>query len=151
MTDTERQEAPQERRTEQQRSDASDLDTRYGRGARSRRVEKRVLWWLGGVIVVVFAAWVVLVAFDGDNASLEARDVAHTIVDEHTVEVSFSLNVAPGTPTVCAVQALNEAHAIVGWKIVEIPASGERNRVITETVRTSEQSNTGLISRCWLP
>ena len=130
---------------------APDLEERYGRGARSRRLEKRLLWFVGGFIVVVFAAWVVLVAFDGDNASLESRDVAHRIVDEHSVEVSFSLNVAPGTRTLCAVQALNEAHAIVGWKIVEVPPSSERNRVITEVVRTSEQSNTGLISRCWLP
>lgn len=137
--------------TGQRSTSAPDLDARYGRGKRSRRVEKRVLWALGGFIVVIFAAWVVLVAFDGDNASLETRDVAHTIVDEHAVEVSFSLNVAPGTETVCAVQALNEAHAIVGWKIVEVPASTERNRVITEVVKTSEQSNTGLISRCWLP
>jgi hypothetical protein len=137
--------------TEKRPTSAPDLDARYGRGQRSRRLEKRILWSLGGFIVVVFAAWVVLVAFDGDGASLETRDVAHTIVDEHSVEVSFSVNVAPGTPTVCAVQALNEAHAIVGWKIVEVPASNERNRVITEVVRTSEQSNTGLISRCWLP
>lgn len=137
--------------TGQRSTSARDLEARYGRGTRSRRVEKRVLWALGGVIVVIFAAWVVLVAFDGDNATLETRDVAHTIVDEHSVEVSFSLNVAPGTATVCAVQALNEAHAIVGWKIIEVPASTERNRVITEVVKTSEQSNTGLISRCWLP
>lgn len=133
------------------RDHEADLDERYGRDRRSRGVEKRVLWALGGVIAVVFAAWVVLVSFDGSNASLEARDVAHRIVDEHAVEVSFSLNVAPGTATVCALQALNEAHAIVGWKVLEIPPSDERNRVITETVRTSEQSNTGLISRCWLP
>jgi hypothetical protein len=136
--------------TQPGRESASALDDRYGRSPRSRRVERRVLWILGGVIAVVFAAWVVLVSFDGTGATLEARDVAHRIVDEHSVEVSFSLNVAPGTATVCAVQALNEDHAIVGWKILEVPASEQRTRVITQTVRTSEQSNTGLISSCWL-
>lgn len=137
--------------TDTQTAHDADLDARYGRGSRSRRVEKRVLWTLGGIIAVVFGAWVVLVAFDGTNSTLETNDVAHEIIDEHSVRVSFSLNVAPGTETTCAVQALNEDHAIVGWKIVEIPPSEDRNRVITETVRTSQQSNTGLIYRCWLP
>jgi hypothetical protein len=137
--------------TDTQTPQAPDLEARYGRSPRSRGVERRVLWALGGIIAVVFAAWVVLVAFDGTSASLETNDVAHEIIDEHSVRVSFTVNVAPGTETVCAVQALNEDHAIVGWKIVEIPASAERNRVITETVRTSQQSNTGLINTCWLP
>jgi hypothetical protein len=128
-----------------------DLDARYGRGTGSRRIEKRLLWVLGGVIVAISLVWVVLVAFDGTNASLETNDVAHEVLDEHSVRVSFTVNVAPGTETVCAVQALNEDHAIVGWKIVEIPASEDRNRVFTETVRTSQQSNTGLIYSCWLP
>lgn len=130
---------------------APDLDARYGRSSRSKHVEKRVLWTLGGIIAVVFGAWVVLVAFDGSAATLETTDVAHRIVDEHSVDVSFSLNVAPGTATACAVQALNEDHAIVGWKVLEVPPSDQRNRVITENVRTSQQSNTGLIYRCWLP
>lgn len=137
--------------TDTQTAHEPDLDARYGRGTRSRRVEKRVLWSLGSIIAVVFGAWVVLVAFDGTSASLETNDVAHEIIDEHSVRVSFSLNVAPGTETTCAVQALNEDHAIVGWKIVEIPPSDDRNRVITETVLTSQQSNTGLVYSCWLP
>lgn len=137
--------------TDTQTAHESDLDARYGRSTRSRRVENRVLWTLGGIIAVVFGAWVVLVAFDGTSASLETNDVAHEIVDEHSVRVSFSLNVAPGTATTCAVQALNEDHAIVGWKIVEIPPSEDRNRVISETVLTSQQSNTGLVYSCWLP
>jgi hypothetical protein len=38
----------------------------------------------------------------------------------------------------------------VGWKVVDIPASDVATRGITETVRTTEQSVTGLIYRCWL-
>ena len=127
-----------------------ELDARYGRSTRSRRREKRVFWVLGGIIAVVFGAWVVLVAFDGTGATLETTDVAHEIIDEHSVRVSFGLNVAPGTDTACAVQALNSTHAIVGWKIIDIPASDDRTRRFTETVRTSEPPVTGLIYRCWL-
>jgi hypothetical protein len=137
--------------TDTRKAHEPDLDARYGRGARSRRTEKNVFRVLGVLIAVIFGTWVILVAFDGTNASLETNDVAHEILDEHSVRVSFSLNVEPGTETVCAVQALNEDHAIVGWKIIEVPPSDERNRVITETVKTSQQSNTGLINSCWLP
>ncbi|RUQ99192.1 DUF4307 domain-containing protein [Labedella endophytica] len=151
MTDTQTpRTAAEQTRPASETSPRPDLESRYGRGTRSRMLEKRILWILGGIIAIVFAAWVVLVAFDGTSATLETRDVAHEIIDEHSVRVSFSLNVAPGTATACAVQALNEDHAIVGWKVIEVPPSTDRNRVITETVLTSQQSNTGLIYSCWL-
>ena len=50
----------------------------------------------------------------------------------------------------CAMQALNEIFAIVGWRIVEYPARTARLTAYTESIRTTEQSNTGLISSCWL-
>ena len=50
----------------------------------------------------------------------------------------------------CALEVENEAHAIVGWKVVEIDASDRFTRSFTDTVRTSQPSVTGLIYRCWL-
>ena len=57
---------------------------------------------------------------------------------------------APGTTASCALEALNEKYAVIGWKIVELPASSERTRSFTDVVRTSEPAVTGLIYRCWL-
>ena len=73
------------------------------------------------------------------------------IVDDRTVEVSFDLTVPTGRDAACAVQALNEQSAVVGWLVVEYPASSDRFRSYTETVRTTELATTGLISSCWLP
>jgi hypothetical protein len=39
---------------------------------------------------------------------------------------------------------------VVGWKVVEIPASDRHLRTFTDTVRVAREANTGLISRCWL-
>ena len=126
------------------------LAERYGQ-TRSRG--RRDRWWIIGIaaaFVAVFTAWVLWAGLDGSSSGLEATDTAHTIVDNHSVSVTFSINTSPGTPVTCAVQALDQSFAIVGWKIVSYPGSAQRVTSHTETVRTTELSNTGLISSCWL-
>jgi hypothetical protein len=126
------------------------LAERYGR---TRNRARRDRWWIIGIalaFVAVFTAWVLWAGLDGSSGDLEATDTAHTIVDAHTVSVTFSVNTAPGTPVTCAVQALDESFAIVGWKIVSYPGSSQRVTSHTETIRTTQLSNTGLISSCWL-
>ena len=126
------------------------LAERYGR---TRNRTRRDRWWILGIalaFVAVFTAWVLWAGLDSSSGDLEATDTAHTIVDAHKVSVTFSINTPPGTPVTCAVQALDESFAIVGWKIVSYPGSAQRVTSHTETVRTTELSNTGLISSCWL-
>ncbi|WP_235021977.1 MULTISPECIES: DUF4307 domain-containing protein [unclassified Rathayibacter] len=130
---------------------AGPLASRYGRNGRTRRGNR---WLFGGValaFVAVFAAWVTWAGLDGARGGVDAQDTAHTVVDDRTVEVSFDLTAPTGTAVACAVQALNEQSAVVGWLVVEYPASTERFRSFTETVRTTELATTGLISSCWLP
>ncbi|MBF4463419.1 DUF4307 domain-containing protein [Rathayibacter sp. VKM Ac-2878] len=130
---------------------AGPLASRYGRSRRSRRGSR---WLFGGValaFVAVFAAWVVWAGLDGTHDGVDAQDTAHLIVDDRAVDVSFDLTAPPGREVACAVQALNEQSAVVGWRVVVYPASTERFRSFTETVRTTELANTGLISSCWLP
>jgi len=105
---------------------------------------------LAAGILLVFVAWVIWATFDGGGTSLEVKDTAHAVVDEHTVDVTFEVSVAAGNTVFCAVQALNEQFAIVGWKVVEIPASESYTRSITERLRTAQPATTGLINRCWL-
>lgn len=127
------------------------LASRYGRTTRSRRGNR----WLFGAValafVAVFAAWVVWAGLDSGRDGVDVQDTAHQVVDDRTVTVSFDLTAPAGTDVACAVQALNEQSAVVGWLVVEYPASPERFRSFTETVRTTELANTGLISSCWLP
>ncbi|GAA1438541.1 hypothetical protein GCM10009617_00830 [Leifsonia poae] len=126
------------------------LDQRYGRTPDRKR---RARWWIIGAavaFVAVFTAWTFWAGWDGDQANLEATDTAFTITDAHHVNISFTINTPEGTPVTCAVQALNESFAIVGWRIISYPASDARLTTHTETIRTTEQSNTGLISSCWL-
>ncbi|MEO7005761.1 MAG: DUF4307 domain-containing protein, partial [Terrimesophilobacter sp.] len=84
------------------------------------------------------------------GSTLETNDIGHLVNDQYSVTVNFELSVPPGSATSCALQAQNEQHGIVGWKIVDIPASDRFTRTFTQAVRTAERAFTGLIYRCWL-
>ncbi len=127
------------------------LDERYGRTARSSRTNRAI-----GVVTVVgftvvLGAWLWWGGVLETPSQLQYRDVAHTIVDETEVSVTYEITAAPGTTATCAVQALNASYGIVGWRIVEIPASDRWTRVFDTTLRTSEPAVTGLLYECWLP
>lgn len=128
----------------------TDLDARYGRTRSSKRRTRWVVICAGLAFAAVFTLWLVWGGLLGAPAQLEANDTAHTIVSDSEVSVSWELTVPPGTATKCAVQALNSTFGIVGWKIVDVPASAQRTRDLTETLRTTELAVSGLIYRCWL-
>jgi hypothetical protein len=100
--------------------------------------------------VLVFAAWVIWTTFDNSSASFQARDVGHKVVDETTTRISFEVSMPPGSTAGCALQVQNEQHAIVGWKVVDIPASEKYTQSFTEVLRSTEPGVTGLIYDCWL-
>ncbi|GAA1056655.1 hypothetical protein GCM10017608_21480 [Agromyces luteolus] len=127
-----------------------DLAGRYGRTPARRRRDRSIL--IGGAIAfaVVLVSWVVWAGLDGSRPLVQATDLGHELLDARSVEVTWRLSVPSGNATACAVQALNEDFTVVGWKVVEIPASERPLRTFTETVRTAQPANTGLISHCWL-
>ncbi len=131
-------------------STAATLDARYGRTPGNARRTRIISWGAAGAFVLVFGAWLVWGGLLGTPAELESRDVGHTVVDDRHVDVRFEITTDAGKPVTCALQALNESFGIVGWEIVELGASDQRNRTFVESVRTSELAVTGLIYRCWL-
>ena len=129
---------------------APDLDARYGRSPSSAARTRWVAWGAAAAFVVVFVAWLVWGGLLGAPAQLDVRDTGHTIVDERIVEVTFAVTAEPNTPLRCAIHAMNDSFSVVGWKIIDLPVSEQRNREFTDSVRTSELASTGLIYRCWL-
>lgn len=126
------------------------LDARYGRTA-PRRARTRLIAILAGAgVLVVVVAWVIWAGLLGPSASLETRDLGYTLQDASTIEVRYEVTVDAGRSVACAVQALDAGFEIVGWKVVELPASEQVTRRFSETLRTSQEAVTGLIYRCWL-
>lgn len=136
---------------------ASDIDQperlqdRYGNTKTARRRGLVFAVSTAIVFVLAFALWVIWAGLDGTSDVFRAQDTAHTVIDEHSVEVRYDISAPPGTELTCALQALNGKFAIVGWKVVDIPASDALTRSFSDTIRTSELASTGLIYRCWLP
>ncbi len=127
------------------------LDERYGRTARSAKTN-RTLGVLAGIgFAVVLGAWLWWGGVLETPSQLQYRDVAHTIVGDTEVSVTYEITAAPGTEVSCAVHALNASYGIVGWRIVDIPAGERWTRVFDTTLRTSEPAVTGLLYECWLP
>ena len=127
------------------------LDERYGRTARSAKTN-RTLGVLAGIgFAVVLGAWLWWGGVLETPSQLPYRDVAHTIVGDTEVSVTYEITAAPGTEVSCAVHALNASYGIVGWRIVDIPAGERWTRVFDTTLRTSEPAVTGLLYECWLP
>lgn len=129
---------------------SNNLDTRYGRAPNRGTRDRRLLYVVAGFLAVVLLAFVVWVGLGASEPLIETRDIRHSIIDADTVSVTFEASIPVGRSASCAVQALNEAFTVIGWKIVDLPASTVYSRSTTTDVRTTEQSNTGLIYRCWL-
>lgn len=128
-----------------------ELGARYGRTRKHRRRDRWLLIVGAVTVAVVLVAWVVWAGLDGQRPSLQVAGTGHQLLnDERAVEVSWNLSVPAGNDTACVVQAMNDDFTVVGWKIVEIPASESYTRSFTERVRVAQPANTGLVEHCWL-
>ena len=135
----------------------SRVAQRYGRTPADRRRSLLFAGIVAAGVVLVVVAWVVWVGLFSPAANLESRDVAFSgpgggpLTEQDTsVDIRFEVTTEPGQPVSCALQALNERFAIVGWKVVELAPGEERTRAFVENVRVTEPAVTGLIYRCWL-
>jgi hypothetical protein len=123
------------------------LDERYGRTSSPR---KR---WSIGVVVGVAAILVGLFAWMTVASTLDDVDVdttGFTVEDARTVTLAFQITAPAGRTVACALEAQDEEHGIVGWKIVQYPASDVRARAFREEIPTTAEATTGLVADCWV-
>lgn len=123
------------------------LDERYGRtGSTRRRVTIGALAAVGAVAAVLLAWSTVAGTLD----DVDVDTTGFTVEDERTVSLAFQLTAPAGRSVACALEAQDEDHGIVGWKIVEYPASDLRVRAFRESIPTTAEATTGLVSACWV-
>ena len=68
-------------------------------------------------------------AVDADTTSFE-------VTDEHSVSLGFQITSPPGSAVACAIEAQDEEHGVVGWRVVELPASDLHARAFREVIPT---------------
>lgn len=130
--------------------DRGGLDARYGRTSQKRRRDLVILWVGAAAFAAVLTAWVLWVTLGSTDDTVASRDTGHRVIDDRSVRISYDVSMPPGTTARCALQVQNDTHSIVGWKVVDIPASDNYTQAFTDTVRTTQLGVTGLIYRCWL-
>ncbi|MEO6944749.1 MAG: DUF4307 domain-containing protein [Lacisediminihabitans sp.] len=130
--------------------DSAVLDARYGRSPGKRRRDRWIAVVAAIAVALVIGAWVIWAGLDQTNGGLDSQDIGHHVLSDREVSITYQVSMPPGSTASCALEVENEAHAIVGWKIVDIPASTTSTNAFKDTVRSSELGVTGLIYRCWL-
>ncbi|CAG7613933.1 DUF4307 domain-containing protein [Leucobacter soli] len=127
---------------------ADRLDERYGR-TRQRGIDRRVGWTLAsaavllGTVVLFFSNW-------ETAAGIEAKVVHYEVRDSRTVALDFDVTAPAGAPVACAIEALSESFATVGWRVLELPPSEQRTRSFTETITTTYPGTTARVHSCWI-
>jgi len=126
----------------------TDLDARYGRTSRRGGIVGVVV--ASAVIVALAVWWFVWADPVGTGPSLEWQDNGFQSVSDGQVDATFLVTLDPGNAAQCAVEALDESFAVVGWRIVDVPSSGDRMRTFTVPIRTTEHPVTGTVHDCWV-
>lgn len=128
----------------------TQLPDRYGKKV-NRRIDVIIGSTLAGLMV---AGGIVFLATGGlptEESSLEYRDIAHAIDDGDTrVSITFEVTAPAGNDLLCEVEALNKTYAVVGSRLIELPAIDQRTQTVTAEVRTHNRATTGTVKHCWV-
>ncbi|KTS02019.1 MULTISPECIES: DUF4307 domain-containing protein [Microbacterium] len=125
------------------------LDERYGRRTSPRR--RIVLWSIVGVVALTLTALLGWTTVSNTLRSVTATDTGFTVTDASAVTISFQFTAPVGEPVACAIEAQDEDHGTVGWRVVEYPASEDHSRAFTEEIPTLALATTGFVNSCWVP
>jgi hypothetical protein len=123
------------------------LDERYGRHPRSRR-SLIIIAALGIAAAIGVVAWM---AYGNSGNSVDGSATDYTVTDHRTVSLTFQVTAPPSTRVACVLEADDTDHGIVGWKVVELPASASRVVTYTQPIPTVAEATTGLVNTCWVP
>lgn len=124
---------------------AAELDVRYG-----RRAPRKWLWWVLGAAATAALSVGLWWMVNANLYAVDSNDLGYLVIDKHTTEVVFSVTSVHNLDMVCVLQAVDVSKGIVGWKVVQIPASTEHTRGFVERIPTVAEATTGFVETCWV-
>ncbi|CAN3702379.1 hypothetical protein MMX123_02398 [Microbacterium sp. MM2322] len=127
----------------------AQLDDRYGRTRSPRR--RIVGWSIVAVLALGAIGYLGWTTVTGSLGSVTATDTGFTVENERSVSTTFQITAPVGEPVACALEARDEEHGTVGWRVVQYPASEEHSRAFTEQIPTLALATTGFVNACWVP
>lgn len=129
------------------KSSSDLLAERYGRTVRNPKRNRTILIAFAGTIGVIFLGWAAWVTAAGANQVI-TQDLGFKILSEQQASVKFHVQFPLGSTdtAICAVQVLNQGFTVVGYRELELSASGNYETF----VNTTELGVSGHIDKCWL-
>ena len=127
---------------------ASDLDERYGT-SRRRGVDRRFAWIVGAVLGIAGICFFVF-ATGQQTSTIETRDLDYSVESDQKVSVRFEVTANTDKPVACAVEALNQGKAVVGWKVIDLPNTNDRSHTVSTSLVTTSRATTGHAKSCWI-
>lgn len=124
------------------------LDDRYGR---RRGPGRRVRWIIGGILAAILVGYVAWTTVASAIDSVDVDTTGFQVNDARSVSVGFQITGRTGVPVACALEAQDTEHGVVGWRVVEYPASEDHTRAFRETFPTTAEATTGFVTSCWIP
>lgn len=128
---------------------SSTLEHRYG-AAKEKRTLPRWFWYVVAAVAVIIGTAFVAWAQSDDAAEPTARDVGFELTSEDEASVTFELVKRPEDSATCALKALNQARAPIGWKEVTVGPQEESVSIQKVTLRTLSEATTVTVDSCWL-
>ena len=124
------------------------LDERYGR---TRSTRRRVVWWTTvGVVALSLIGYVGWGVVARASTEVDVDDTAYEVLDDHRVSVTFQITSPPGRDVACALEAQDEEHGVVGWRVIEIPGTDSHAQALREVIPTTALATTGFVNSCWV-
>nr|WP_231713356.1 DUF4307 domain-containing protein [Arthrobacter sp. zg-Y769] len=96
---------------------------------------------------VVAAAWMNIPSSTG---TVTSKDVGFSLPEDGRVLVDFKVDKSAGSTAACAIQALNESYAVVGWKTVILGPDAPESSTRQVELRTDSPAVTGGVNSCWI-
>jgi hypothetical protein len=133
---------------------ATSVANRYGTPKRAMSKRAKII-----AIAVAFAlglTWI-LWSVVASNTGVDQKVISFKVVDPTLSTVDLTITKDPAATAQCAVQALNEQFAVVGWNILTVGANGVDAGInnghttsVTASVRTTSLAVTVVVDNCWI-
>lgn len=106
---------------------------------------------IASLLSVAFAIFTVISTIAGSR-QVKTADLGFEVISAQQVSLTFAVTTpsAISEPTTCAVKALNQQFAIVGYREVKLPINTVAQEPIEVAINTTELAVSSLVDYCWL-
>lgn len=104
-----------------------------------------------GLLGLVWVFWATV----GNNSGVDNKLISYQVVDPTLTTVDVAVTKDPSATAKCALQAMNDSYAVVGYKVITVGPNGAgtdsaRTTTVRGDVRTDSPAVTGLVQECWI-